>query len=111
MGYFRPKDLPKVLGDPKPEKTPPKGKKPIKKMSEKREDESKEYKELRLQFLKENPICIITGNQATEIHHKYSGKDRGKYFLDTTTWLAVSRYAHEWIHENSKEARELGYLY
>jgi len=108
---FKHKDVVYPLSYPKPEKTPPKAKKAIRQMSEKREEESKEYKELRLQFLEENPICIITGNKATEIHHKYSGKDRGKHFLNTTTWLAVSRYAHEWIHENPKEARELGYLY
>jgi len=87
--------------------------KPIKKVSDKRKIENLKYSVLRIEFLSkpENKICPITGWPTTDIHHKWSGKDRAKYFLDTTTWLAVSREGHDWIHENSKEARELGYLF
>jgi hypothetical protein len=81
-------------------------------VSDKRKIQDLQYKVLRIEFLgkPENKICPITKWPATEIHHTYSGKDRAKYYLDTTTWIAVSREGHMWIHEFSKEARELGYL-
>ncbi|WP_395073833.1 hypothetical protein [Flavobacterium sp.] len=88
-------------------------KKPIPKVSAKQEALNKIYSKLRLEFLSlpENQICPVSNLQSTEIHHKHSGKDRSKYFLDTTTWLAVSRPGHVWIHEHSKEAREKGLLF
>jgi hypothetical protein len=43
---------------------------------------------------------------STEIHHTYCGKDRANY-LDESTWIAVSRDGHNWIHDNPKEAREI----
>ena len=84
----------------------------IKKVSEKRKLQDIEYKKLRLEFLSkpENQICPISKQQTVEVHHTYSGKDRSKYYLDTTTWLAVSRDGHNWIHNHPKDARELGYL-
>lgn len=87
--------------------------KPIPKVSDKRKALNEQYSMLRKEFLSksENRICKITKKPTTEVHHKWSGKDRSKYYLDTTTWLAVSREGHIWIHENSKEAREKGYLY
>jgi hypothetical protein len=42
-----------------------------------------------------------------DVHHM---KRRGKYFLDTSSWLAVSRQAHDWIHSNPKEATAMGWL-
>lgn len=85
----------------------------IKPISDKRKVQDAEYQLKRVLFLKkpENQICPITGHQAVEVHHKWSGKDRSKYYLDETTWLAVSRAGHNWIHDNPKEAREKGYLY
>jgi hypothetical protein len=85
----------------------------IPKVSKKQAELNKTYSKLRIEFLSrpENQVCPITKQQTTDVHHKYSGKDRAKYFLDTTTWLAVSRTGHVWIHENSKQARELKYLY
>jgi hypothetical protein len=87
--------------------------KPIPKVSDKRKIENAKYSVLRIEFLgkKENKICPITGWPATEVHHKWCGKDRAKYYLDTTTWIAVSRDGHNWIHDNPIEARELGYLF
>lgn len=86
---------------------------PIKKVSDKRKVKDLQYYALRKVFLEkpENQTCPITGQQTVEVHHKFSGKDRDKYYLDVTTWLAVSRDGHNWIHENPKEAREKGYLY
>lgn len=84
----------------------------IPKVSKKRQIDNAKYSVLRIEFLgkPENKICPITGYPATEIHHKYCGKDRDKYYLDTTTWIAVSRDGHNWIHDNPKESREKGYL-
>lgn len=86
--------------------------KPIAKRSKKRIEDDKVYFKKRKAFLAlpENKICNVSGLPAVEIHHIFSGKDRDKYYLDESTWMAVSRKGHNWIHEHSKEARELGYL-
>jgi hypothetical protein len=85
MAYFRPKDLPKVLGDPKPDKTPPKAKKPLNPTSKKRGIEMVEYSKLRLIFLAENRICFIEncGKEATTIEHT---EGRGINYLNINTW-------------------------
>ncbi len=44
---------------------------------------------------------------STDVHHV---KGRGKFYLDESTWMAVSRESHRWIHNHPKEARELGLL-
>ena len=83
--------------------------KPIPKVSAKRKKEQKEYTIKRLQFLSqpENFRCPVTGERATEIHHK-KGRT-GSNFLDTSTWLAVSRNGHRKIEENPEWAKENGY--
>lgn len=74
--------------------------------SEKRSKEERAYLTLREVFLKDK-ICPITGQPATEIHHK---KGRiGKLLCDVKYWLAVSREGHIWIENNPKEAKEKGY--
>lgn len=87
-------------------------KKPINKVSDKRKVENLKYTAQRIVFLgkKENKICPITKWPAIEIHHTYCGKDRAQYYLDESTWIAVSRDGHNWIHDNPKEAREQGFL-
>lgn len=81
-------------------------------VSKKRKIENAQYSVLRIEFLSkpENQICPITGWPTTDVHHTYSGKDRAKYFLDISTWIAVSREGHNWIHDNPIESREKGYL-
>lgn len=93
-------------------KSEPKEKKPIPRRSKKKIIEDLQYSVLRKEFLEkpENKICKINGMPTTEIHHKYCGKDRAKYYLDTSTWLAVNRDSHNFIHDNPKKSRELGYL-
>lgn len=86
--------------------------KPIPKKSAKRKVADVEYKKLNIQFLKENTMCAIyPSKMATEVHHVHCGKDRDKYYLDTNTWLPVSREGHNFIHNNPKEAREKGWLF
>jgi len=88
----------------------PKQQKPIRKVSKKREVENREYAKLRKKFF-ENPgniFCAVFPHLlATEIHHT---RGRGKYLNDVSTWLAVSREGHIWIHENVKLATERGFM-
>lgn len=68
----------------------------------------KTYSELRKKYLEDYPNCMIYPHlMSNDIHHK---KFRGKYLNDVSTWMAVSREAHSWIHNNPKEARDKGYL-
>ena len=89
--------------------------KPIAPRSQKRSKEERLYSAKRVLFLLDFPMCqaniqgVCTG-QATEVHHKYSGKDRSQFFTDEETWLAICRNCHNWVHSNSKHARELGLL-
>ena len=93
------------------EKKEAKKPKPIAKKSAKRKVKDVEYKKLNQQFLKDNPMCAVyPSKMAIEVHHTYCGKDRDKYYLDTTTWLPVSREGHNWIHNNPNEARAKGWL-
>lgn len=69
------------------------------------------YNKLRKEFLNEHPLCQAKmrgcTHQATDVHHK---RGRGKYYLDTSSWLAVCRSCHEWIHRNTADAIELGFV-
>jgi hypothetical protein len=86
----------------------------IPQVSSKRKKQDAEYLKLRERFLTENPVCTVSvagcNNGATDVHHTRSGSDRNTYYLVQSTWLAVCRSCHNWIHLNSKEARTLGYL-
>lgn len=68
------------------------------------------YSQERKKYLSNNPMCHAKiyncTNHATEVHHK---KGRGKYHLDTSTWLPVCRNCHDWIENNPEDAKELGY--
>lgn len=114
----------------------PKGKAPprplkrcrVKKVSKRRAKEGRIYSQRRKVFLAANPHCeawhVISQwmyNQAPEdyvkapqlcprsedVHHR---ERRGKNYLNEETWMAVSRWAHEWIHSHPKEARALNLL-
>lgn len=79
---------------------------PIRKVSIERGKENKAYMTLREVFLKDK-ICPITGQPATEVHHK---KGRiGKLLCDVKYWLAVSREGHIKIENNPEWAKEQGY--
>lgn len=78
----------------------------IKKLSTKRAAQQREYLKRRAAFL-EGKTCPVTGEQATEIHHK---KGRiGELLTDETYWLAVSRQGHRQIEERPEWAKENGY--
>ena len=83
--------------------------------SKKRTLEEQQYSKDRKVFLQEHPNCCarIPGKcsvKATEVHHMFDGSDRDKYFLTVTTWLAICRGCHNWVHSHVKEAKDLGFL-
>ncbi len=101
----------------------PKPKKRVRPVSKKRQRDGKTYSLLRAAYLQAHPACqawrhIVTAHpevvgpvacpRSQEIHHK-AGRYGGNY-LNTDTWLAVSRWAHRWIHAFPREARKLGLL-
>lgn len=96
-------------------------------MSQGRIIESRRYSSLRKKFLKEHPTCqackrhdvvrqesptctvgFAFRRTATDIHH-VKGRLGGNY-LDVSTWMAVCRTCHDWIHQHPKEARAAGML-
>jgi hypothetical protein len=86
----------------------------IPQVSSKRKKKDQEYLKLRERFLTDNHLCQVSvsgcTNGATDVHHKFSGSDRDTYYLVQSTWLAVCRACHSWIHENPEKARILGHL-
>ena len=82
--------------------------KQVKKVSNKRKDELKEYVKLRKSFLLHNTDCELKLEgctvKASEIHHA-AGRT-GKNFLDTNTWRAACSSCHFKNHnELSAEER------
>ena len=92
----------KFKSDPKPPPTPKKAKKPIKKVSEKRKNENKEYSALRQGYLLRNPLCEVRLKgclgRAAEIHHD-SG--RGIRLNDVSTFVAICRNCHNIVEEKN----------
>ena len=82
----------------------------MRKVSKKMAKVNAEYSKLRIEYLGEHPMCHAKIHnctlQATDIHHM---RGRGKYHLDTKTWLPVCRNCHNWIENNPEEAKELGF--
>lgn len=84
---------------------------PIAKVSKKREMQNMEYVKKRLQYLNLHPTCEVCNQfPAKEIHHKYSGADRARYFLDESTWVAICRGCHNHVHLHPIESKEKGLL-
>lgn len=91
------------------------GSKLIPRVSKKKQAQDKIYNSvLRPQYMKSHKKCEANLSGCSiysiEIHHTYSGKDRAKYYLETSTWMAVCRNCHNEIHDNPKKSREIGYL-
>lgn len=91
-----------------------KGKQPrakVKPVSDKRKELNKEYFALVEQFKKDNPECKAKVNgyctkYTDDPHHR---RGRGKYLLDTSTWLACCRSCHTYIENHPEEAKEKGW--
>ena len=107
---------------------------PLRRVSDKRRKEMAIYAEKRKAFLTAHPWCMgtmkiwgvteddvdmETGHvygrgdillklpRATDVHHV---KKRGKYYLDESSWMAVSRTVHTAVHERPGWARREGLL-
>lgn len=86
--------------------------KKVKKISDKRKLEQKEYSIKRKEFLENNPICeaniryVCTFN-STDVHHMVGRV--GDNYLDKTEWLSVCRACHQYIELHPTEAKELGF--
>jgi hypothetical protein len=70
------------------------------------------YAAKRKKFLQLNPWCevaLLRGQQvpSTHVHHT---KGRIRHYLDESTWLAVTKEGDDWIHANTEEAYQLGFL-
>ena len=95
-----------------------KSQKPIKseipRVSSKRKKKDQEYLKLRERYLKENHLCTVNvkgcTNGATDVHHTYAGSNREAFYLVQSTWLAVCRNCHDWIHANPTDARTMKWL-
>lgn len=101
MAYFR--NFQKTnIGDPKPEKSEKKKKKPIKKFSEKRAKENKIYLEIRKDFLSEKPYCEFRfdgcTNLSTDVHHTLGRT--GKLLCDVRYFMSVCRNCHRKHHDS-----------
>lgn len=105
----------------------PAPKKRMPKVTPKRAKANREYSVRRKVFLLAHPQCMAweairhyawqnlynitmpaVRPLATEIHHMK--KPKSKYLNDESTWLAVSRWGHEFIEQNKSIARKLGLL-
>jgi len=88
--------------------------KSISPMSKKMKEKVDDYTKLRTAFLVIHPHCEAKLNnctiKATDVHHCFSGANKEKYFLKISTWKAVCRSCHNFIHNNlsMEEAIELG---
>lgn len=98
---------------PKPVVSLQKKREPISQISDKRKRKNQLYSVAKSLFIKDNPNCQISLKgctiEATDIHHLYSGRNREKYFLDTTTWKSACRNCHDYVHNkmSSEEAISL----
>jgi len=86
----------------------------IPRVSSKRKKKDQEYLKLREKHLLVNNLCqvMVNGctNNATDIHHTYAGSNRDAFYLVQSTWLAVCRNCHDWIHAHPTEARTMNWL-
>ena len=78
-------------------------------VSDRRREEAKVYAAKRKAFLAARPKCQVCWKaKSKDVHHR-AGRHSGNY-LNESTWLAVCRHDHDWIHAHPKEARANGWL-
>lgn len=82
---------------------------PVKRVTEKRAAQNREYSAMRKEFLKEYPVCQVKGcsKPATSVHHI---KGRSNDLLtDPENFMAICDDCHRTITEHSAEAIRQGY--
>ena len=86
----------------------------IPQVSSKRKKKDAEYLKLRQRFLNEFSMCQVSvagcSNGATDVHHTYAGANREAFYLVQSTWKAVCRNCHNWIHNNPEQAKIMNWL-
>jgi hypothetical protein len=83
----------------------------LRKVSKARARELKAYATMRQMFLRKNPFCEFDAmclRHSVDIHH-IRGR-RGNLLTDERYLMAICREHHDWIHSNSRKAREMGLL-
>lgn len=77
--------------------------------SPKRQREYKEYAKAKKAYLALHPTCERCKNKKSEdIHHK-AGRV-GQWLCRYDHFAALCRGCHDWVHQNGKEARRLGWI-
>ena len=86
----------------------------IPRVSSKRKQKDAEYLKLRDKYLANYDLCMVVvsgcSHKATDVHHTYAGSNREAFYLVQSTWKAVCRNCHDWIHAHPQEARVMGWL-
>lgn len=82
---------------------------PLRKVSAKRQRELKVYSKLRAEFMESRPVCEVCESRPSKDVHHTKGRLGGNY-LNVSTFKAVCRYCHLWIHAHPSLAREKGLL-
>jgi len=90
-------------------KTPMKRSGKINKVSVKRKRQNEVYKDVREQFLSQNPVCqVCKSKMASQVHHR-----RGRFgdrLNEVEFFLSVCFDCHHEIHQNPRWAYEKTYM-
>jgi hypothetical protein len=76
--------------------------------SKKRASQERVYCTDRHPFLREQPICPVTGEATTDLHH--SARRHGEWINIKRYWIALSHRAHMWVENNARRAEEAGLM-
>lgn len=108
-----PSPMPQAATPPKPKRPKPSGVHRLNPGLSYSHEDAVKYRDLRTQFLQENMFCWVSLlvfkklERSSVVHHR---KGRGKFLNDASTFLATTREGDNWIHQNEKAARELGFI-
>lgn len=78
-------------------------------VSKKRRRQEVVYSADRRDFIRDHPICPLTGDATTEIHH--SAHREGEWLNIKRFWIALSSRGHKWVTDNSRAATAAGLMY
>ena len=100
---------PRTFIDPTRQPKPEKIRKGIRRVSKKRAKQGRAYSTQRKAFLLARPVCEVCKTARSQDVHHMRGR-HGTNYLDETTWCAVCRTCHDWIHTHPREAKARGLL-
>jgi hypothetical protein len=82
---------------------------PLRKVSLKRMVANRAYSKLAKAFKELHPVCqCCHGEPTRDVHHK-AGRLNGN-LMKVSTWAAVCRSCHDYIHNHPSKARATGWL-